>query len=482
MASITPISATDFSTYDGGNYQAMRGIASSTDGQIIYVCMNGVTGIGVMKSANTGATWSNVYPSTTSFTSIACSADGSIVYAAWLGGGLYKSINAGVNWNQVTFSPDVLPGGAANPESPAGGQFPGYQLSNNYQIACDSTGTKLIMTTNAAASIYGSINGGVTWSFLYVPPGYVLNPNAPTMVASNADGTILYAALNTNSISKTIIVSKNSGSTWASINTFGIFGPFPTLSTNSFGDFVFAVGSTSNLNIFYPTHADKAVLVPSAGNTLVALANYNDGNNAIISQNTYQTIVNGAVVLYSIVNKYSPGSIPCFKEDTKILTEQGYKLIQELRQGDLIKTLKHGFVPINMIGKREIKHLASSIRIKDQLYRCSKDKYPEIMENGDLILTGCHSILVDNFKDETERERTIEINGDTYVTDRKYRLPACADERAAVYEIPGTYMIYHIALDHDDYYMNYGIYANGLLVETCSIRYLKEESNMTLIE
>ena len=30
--------------------------------------------------------------------------------------------------------------------------------------------------------------------------------------------------------------------------------------------------------------------------------------------------------------------------------------------------------------------------------------------------------------------------------------------------------------------MNYGIYANGLLVETCSKRYLKELSNMNFIE
>jgi len=103
-------------------------------------------------------------------------------------------------------------------------------------------------------------------------------------------------------------------------------------------------------------------------------------------------------------------------------------------------------------------------------------------KDDDLIITGCHSILVDNFKDENERERTIEVNGDTFVTDRKYRLPACADERAAVYETPGTYTIYHFALDHDDYYMNYGIYANGLLVETCSKRNFIEFSNMTLIE
>ena len=76
----------------------------------------------------------------------------------------------------------------------------------------------------------------------------------------------------------------------------------------------------------------------------------------------------------------------------------------------------------------------------------------------------------------------IEVNGNTYVTDGKYRLPACADERTSVYDTEGNYTIYHLALENDDYYMNYGIYANGLLVESCSKRYLKELSGMTLIE
>jgi hypothetical protein len=44
------------------------------------------------------------------------------------------------------------------------------------------------------------------------------------------------------------------------------------------------------------------------------------------------------------------------------------------------------------------------------------------------------------------------------------------------------YTIYHFALENDNYYMNYGVYANGLLVETCSKRYLTELSNMELIE
>jgi len=173
-------------------------------------------------------------------------------------------------------------------------------------------------------------------------------------------------------------------------------------------------------------------------------------------------------------------SVPCFKEDSKILTDKGYKLIQDLRKGDLVKTLLHDYKPIVMIGKRDIYHSANKMRIKDQLYKCSPSEYPEVFE--DLILTGCHSLLVDGFTSDEQREKVIEVNGDTYVTDNKYRLPACADEKASVYEIPGSYTIYHLALENDNYFGNYGIYANGLLVETCSKRYLKELSNMLLID
>jgi hypothetical protein len=177
------------------------------------------------------------------------------------------------------------------------------------------------------------------------------------------------------------------------------------------------------------------------------------------------------------------GNIICFKEGTKILTDKGYIPIQELRKGGLVKTLLHDYKKIDMIGKREIYHSAISKRIKDQLYQCSPSEYPEIFEP--LVITGCHSILVENSTtvvNAEQIEKVKEVNGGIYLTDGKLRLPACADERASVYEMPGNYTIYHLALEHDDYYMNYGIYSNGLLVETCSKRNLKELSNMTLIE
>jgi hypothetical protein len=183
---------------------------------------------------------------------------------------------------------------------------------------------------------------------------------------------------------------------------------------------------------------------------------------------------------YQTAKQAQSPSLTCFKKDSKILTNKGYVVIQDLRKGDMVQTLCHGFVAIHSIGKRDIYNPSIKERIKDQLYICSKEKYHEIFE--DLIITGCHSLLVDNFISEEQKNNTKNINGDIYITDNKYRLPACVDDRTSIYDNVGTYTIYHLALENDDYYMNYGIYANGLLVETCSKRYLKELSNMTLIE
>jgi hypothetical protein len=65
-----------------------------------------------------------------------------------------------------------------------------------------------------------------------------------------------------------------------------------------------------------------------------------------------------------------------------------------------------------------------------------------------------------------------------YVTDDKYRLLTCLDSRSELIEDEKEYTIYHFVLENDDYYMNYGVYANGLLVETSSLRYMKELSYM----
>ena len=307
---------------------------------------------------------------------------------------------------------------------------------NGYIYTSTDSGANWIQQTNSGIKTWFSVASSSDGTKLaaVVADGYIYTSSDSGLswdqratsqkwygIASNSDGTKLVAVARGPGY---IYISTDSGVTWTEQTSAG--------SQNWYG-----IASNSN------------------GKKLVAAAN------------------NGYIYTYA-------EAIPCFKEGSKILTDQGYKLIQDLKKGDLVKTLNHGYLPIDLIGKREIFHPALKERIKDQLYQCSQEDFEEVFEP--LIITGCHSILVDDFVSNEQREKVIEVNGNTYVTDRKYRLPACADERASVYEIPGNYTIYHLALENDDYYMNYGIYANGLLVESCSKRYLKELSNMELIE
>ena len=228
--------------------------------------------------------------------------------------------------------------------------------------------------------------------------------------------------------------------------------------------------SPSSSDIFYDASGPQQLVYSDLSFT-------SDGPNKLVNLNQN----NGGQVYWSQNFSFDVfTSIVCFLEGSKILTDNGYKLIQDLRKGDLVKTSEHDFKAIDMIGKKEIYHPALQERIKDQLYKCSQSEYPEIFEP--LIITGSHAILVDDFINEEQKQKVIEVSGDIHITDNKYRLPACADPRTSVYEISGMYTIYHLALENNDYYENYGIYANGLLVETCSKRYLKELSNMTLIE
>jgi hypothetical protein len=172
----------------------------------------------------------------------------------------------------------------------------------------------------------------------------------------------------------------------------------------------------------------------------------------------------------------------CFLEGTKILcfenNEEVYRPIESLRKGDLVKTIYNGYLPIHKIGTSPIYNPNNDDRISDRLYKCPKENYPALFE--DLYITGCHSILVPRLTYE-QGLITMALLGKLYVTDKHCRLMAWVDEKSEPYTREGTYNIYHIALENDDYYMNYGIYANGLLVESCSKRFLTEMSNMRLL-
>jgi hypothetical protein len=175
----------------------------------------------------------------------------------------------------------------------------------------------------------------------------------------------------------------------------------------------------------------------------------------------------------------------CFKEGSKILywneelnTEE-YIPIEKLRKGMKVKTALDGYIAIEVIGKSILHNSVKHKKNKDGLYKLSTISYPELFE--DLYITGAHSILVDYLTEENRKD-VIELLGHTFVTGNKYRLPICLDDKSEPYNEENQFIIWHLALENNDYYSNYGIYANGLLVETCSIRFLKEFFQGELIE
>ena len=158
--------------------------------------------------------------------------------------------------------------------------------------------------------------------------------------------------------------------------------------------------------------------------------------------------------------------------------EEHYIPIEHIQKGTLVRTVNHGYKRVALIGCSKLFNPDDNLRSMNRLYICKKEAYPELTE--DLIITGAHSILVDKLTEE-EREKTVFYANKILVTDQKYRLMACLDERALPYQVEGVHTIWHLALEHDDPLMNYGIYANGLLVETASKRMMRELSGMKLV-
>ena len=215
---------------------------------------------------------------------------------------------------------------------------------------------------------------------------------------------------------------------------------------------------------------------PFGGFTSWRLASNSSGSSPqnIVYVNGSTLIADGSYFLYP--------AAPCFLEGSTILCQvdgvEQYVPVENLRNGTLVKTSLHGWKKVVAVGKGSIQNPGDDTRTENRLYRCSPSQYPALKQ--DLYLTGCHSILEFPIT-EKQKEDTIAHLGKLFVTDNQYRLMACVDERAEPWNSEGTYTIYHFALENEDDGMNYGVYANGLLVETCAIRTLLQRSNMKLL-
>lgn len=275
-------------------------------------------------------------------------------------------------------------------------------------------------------------------------------------------------------------------------------GTDPAVFLNSRG---FTPALTENENVLnisnitvngISVQTESTTLVKNTVETAVIVATPQDPNSSVavgenpiltLGVNTYPIIVTSfledTATYYVYVFQLEPN---CFLEGTKILclvdNEEKYIPIETMRKGTQVKTLASGYKDVEMIGHSTIYNPGNNLRSKDRLFKCSKSAYPELTE--DLILTGCHSILV-GYLTEEQRALSIELTRDIYVTEDRYRLIACLDDRAQPYEEEGTYKIWHVALENPNIFENYGMFANGLLVESMSIRMMINFSGKELV-
>ena len=197
----------------------------------------------------------------------------------------------------------------------------------------------------------------------------------------------------------------------------------------------------------------------------------------------------------------------CFKEGTKILCfidkKEKYIPIEDIKEDTFVKIYKKN-------GKFEDQYKRAKTIIKGsilnarehtmhKLYKLTKSKNPALI--ADLYVTGSHALLYDNlsneefekmdelierynnynikFRDEDEYDEEyindiknmIKYYNDYKITlEDKYKLIAYFNTDFEEVTDNSICNIYHIVLENENKYENYGIYANGVLAEsTCEV-------------
>jgi hypothetical protein len=158
---------------------------------------------------------------------------------------------------------------------------------------------------------------------------------------------------------------------------------------------------------------------------------------------------------------------PCFNEGTKILClnknfGEKYVPIEKLRKGDIVKSYKHGYRKIDLIGKGIM--INNSNINNNRMYKMIKTEKNGLIK--DLLVTGGHSILVDDLgslKEENEK-----IIGEVKIDD-KYLLLASVSKDFIKIKENKEFTYYHFVLENNgDDNERFGVWANGILTETTS--------------
>ena len=168
----------------------------------------------------------------------------------------------------------------------------------------------------------------------------------------------------------------------------------------------------------------------------------------------------------------------CFSEGTKILClnnyqkelKEEYVSVQDLKVGDFVKSYKHGYRKISKILTGSFINNPIEQGASNCMYRMKKTEDNGLID--DLTLTRNHGVLVDKINKE------ININNLEVIDDLVSIITADSDKFEKVLDA-NLHKYYHFSLETDgDEDRRFGVWANGLLVETPSNNMMDNATNI----
>ena len=412
-------------------------ICSSGNGTILVACVeNG----GIYKSDNSGQNWELIYDNPTiSFRSVCCSDNGNIIFAS-SNDKIYYSNNSGVTWDILTST-----------------------YTDCYSICCSPNGYIFFVVSkiNNNSIIYKNTADGDVWSSELVPltslslenmdnPGLATSSLPPTnfKICCYSNASQLVACVANYGIYTTSTYNIN----WVSISTQILNKNWSSINCSLLGQYMFA--SYENGGIYRSIDSGKT--------WNQAFAPFG-AKNLICCNSTASQLV-AFIDSYIYTNDY-PVHTLCFNKGSKILSlNNQYIPIENLKKGDFVKVYKSD----NSIVYKKIDKIGYNTMINDPstpihcMYRMIQTKENGLIE--DLILTGIHSILVDDFK--KCRINNIDKMYSFDKIEDKFLLFSFLLEDFFQEKNNEKYTYYHLSLESEDETEKFGVWANGLLVET----------------
>jgi hypothetical protein len=162
----------------------------------------------------------------------------------------------------------------------------------------------------------------------------------------------------------------------------------------------------------------------------------------------------------------------CFNAGTKILClnkefEDEYVAVENLRPGDFVKTYIEGYRKIMLIGSGTF--VNNPFRYESCMYTLPKQG----KMTDDLVVTGCHRVLVD--KQYVTDERTEPIYDKVFIL-------AGGSSRFKMVEDTRSFTFYHFCLENDGYKSRtFAVWANGMLAETTHETQFEEKDKFNSI-